>query len=138
MDILKSEHKIFLILLKYIPFILSISYFVAVVLDIHGIDTMWLSILAGAGFIPSIFVLLLSYIFRYCIYHRMPIYYVMLNNFVNWLVYAYNFNMSICMYFSWFMFITAVFCIITTILYLNNKKKHVVATNNKKRISKNN
>lgn len=99
---------------------------------------MWLSVFAGIGFVPAIFILLLSYIFRYCVYHRMPVYYVMLNNFVNWLVYAYDFNMSICMYFSWFMVITAVFCIITTILYLNNKKKHVVTTNNKKRISKNN
>ena len=138
MDVLKSEYKIFLILLKYIPFILSVSYFLTTILEIHGIDTMWLSVFAGIGFVPAIFILLLSYIFRYCVYHRMPVYYVMLNNFVNWLVYAYDFNMSICMYFSWFMVITAVFCIITTILYLNNKKKHVVTTNNKKRISKNN
>ena len=132
MDILKSEHKIFLILLKYIPFILSVSYFINTILEIHGIDTMWLSVLSGTGFIPAIFILLLSYIFRYCVYHRLPIYYVMLNNFVNWLTYAYNFNMSVCMYLSWFMVVTAMFCIITTILYIKDRKKYAITTNNQK------
>lgn len=131
MEGLKSEHKAFLVLLKYIPFVLSFLCFFCILFDILGVNSMWLSTLSGAGFIPCIFILIASVIFKYCLYHRVPLYYVMLNNLANWLIYSHNFDVNMCNYISWFMIITAIFCIITTILYLKRKEQHVIATNNK-------
>jgi hypothetical protein len=135
-DVSKSEYKAFLVILKYIPFLLAGLYLINVILDMLCFGTMWITISAGIGFIPACFIIYVSYLFRYCSYHRMPLYYIMLNNLINWFIYAIDFNVSMCFFFSWFIIITAIFCIATTILYKRSKDE--AFTNNKRRTPKDN
>ena len=42
--------------------------------------SVWIfSILGGISFIPLLFIFIASYTFKFCKYHRIPLYYVLIN-----------------------------------------------------------
>lgn len=71
-------HKILLILLKYIPFIIAIVYLIVSVLRCFGVMSFIMPNLFFMSPITALFMIVASFAFRFCIWHRLPIYYALL------------------------------------------------------------
>ena len=79
----KILYKIEILILKYIPFIVAFIYFLNTVLSMCNINAIILSYIAGISILPWIFLLLSSFVFKFCNYHRIPLYYILINDIVN-------------------------------------------------------
>ena len=67
----KTLYKIEIGLLKIIPMILAGIYLSNTILSYFlNIDLIVLSYIGGISLLPLIFLYLSSYVFRFCIYHR--------------------------------------------------------------------
>lgn len=79
-----EQHKILykfeILFLKLIPMIISSCQLGNSILSYYCIETSYLSYIAGIGLLPLLFLYLSSFVFRFCIYHRMFLYYILLNN----------------------------------------------------------
>lgn len=79
----KFLYKIEIIGIKYIPFIIAIMYFIDTILDALNVEIDVLSHLFGTSLLPWCFLLLSSYVFKFCLFHRIPLYYIALNHVIS-------------------------------------------------------
>ena len=70
--------------LKILPMLIAGLFFANTLLSTFGIDYRIFSYLASIGIIPWIFIMAASYMFRFCEYHRMFLWYILANNIVCW------------------------------------------------------
>lgn len=70
--------------LKVLPMLVAGLFFANTLLSTFGIDYRIFSYLASVGFLPWLFIMGASYMFKFCEYHRMFLWYVMANNLVCW------------------------------------------------------
>lgn len=73
------KHKSFLIILKYIPHFTALFYMIYTLLQFAEIDLIFLGYLVHTSIVSWAFMLLTSIVFRYCYVHRLPLYYIALN-----------------------------------------------------------
>jgi len=73
--------------LKVIPMLLALFSVINMLLDFAGIDNFILSLIGGISFLPLLFIYISSFVFRFCIYHRMFLYYVVVNNIITYIDY---------------------------------------------------
>lgn len=83
----KYLYKILLILLKYIPIIIALFYVLNTVSALCGIDIPVLSNLAGMSLFTWLFMYIAAWVFQFCVYHRMFLYYILVTDLVNILDY---------------------------------------------------
>lgn len=79
----KFLYKIELIGIKYIPIIIALLYFIDTILDALEVEIDALSHLFGLSFLPWCFLLLSSFVFKFCLYHRLPLYYIAINHIIS-------------------------------------------------------
>ena len=79
----KYLYKIEVSIMKYIPFLIAGIYFINTFLSLFGIEAVVCSYIAGLSFLPWLFLLLSSFVFRFCSYHRVPLYYIIVNDVIN-------------------------------------------------------
>ena len=79
----KALYKIELYIIKIVPFVLAIVCFVNTTLSYFGIDISFLSYLGGISIFPLLFLYLSSYVFRFCLFHRLPLHYLSINLVLN-------------------------------------------------------
>ncbi len=72
----KLNKRLFLILFKYGTWLIALGYFIQVIVCCFGIQSFIFSILFGISAFPIIIMCLLSYMLGFCIWHRLPLYYV--------------------------------------------------------------
>lgn len=114
-------YKIELIVLKCLPFSLATCAFLSTILDYNMIDSTIINYIMV--FIMYSFILISSTVFKFCFYHRLPLYYIIIINLFSILdVYIgiplSDFNL-LQMYFS----ITGIFILFTIIAYVKTHKK---------------
>lgn len=85
----KSIYKIELYLLKIIPIIISILYFINTTLSCLGINIEIFSIIGGMSLLHTIFFYVSSYAFKFCNYHRMFLHYILISEILAWIDYKY-------------------------------------------------
>lgn len=76
----KTLYKVFLILLKYIPFITAVLYVINLIFSYIGIELVILSYICSVSLIPFLFMYIAAYVFRFCIYHRIFLDYTVVSN----------------------------------------------------------
>lgn len=79
----KLLYRMELELLKILPMLIALIYFINILLSLFGIDLAILSYIGGISFIPLIFMYLSSYVFKFCEYHRMFLHYIVLDNIIS-------------------------------------------------------
>ena len=112
----KLLYKIELYLIKVIPMIISGIYVLNTILSYFDIDTPILSYIGGVSLLPLAFLYLSSYVFKFCLYHRMFLHYITLNWILDIVDYNWGIPVSDKELFLLYMVITGVFLFI--ILYL--------------------
>lgn len=89
----KSLHKLLIIVIKYIPMTISMFYILNTILCWLGIDAPVLSNIAGVSLFTWLFIYLSSVIFQFCIYHKMFLYYILIEDLLN--IYDFYFGIPI-------------------------------------------
>ena len=76
----KSMYKLLILMLKYIPMLISLVYVLNTALSYFYIDIPVLSNLAGMSILPWIFMYLSATVFRFCLYHKMFLHYILVTD----------------------------------------------------------
>ena len=72
----KRLYKITIGALKVIPMLLALCSAVGCLLDLFGLSGAVLSYIGGMSILPLLFLYLVSYVFKFCIYHRLFLHYI--------------------------------------------------------------
>lgn len=94
MIITKEIYKIELYTLKVIPMVISAIYLLNTILSYYYIDLPILSWIGGLSLLPWLFLYLSSFVFRFCIYHRMFLYYIVACNILSYIDYTWTLPIS--------------------------------------------
>lgn len=86
----KSLNKIFILMLKYIPVIIALCYSVNTLSILFNWDTQFLSTLGGLSVLSWTFLYTASWIFSFCIYHRLLLYYILVDDIINLVDYYFQ------------------------------------------------
>lgn len=78
----KVLYKLELYLLKIIPYLLAGCYFANTILSYGGLDVPVLPLIGGMSILPFIFIYVSSFVFKYCFYHRLPLYYILISDII--------------------------------------------------------
>lgn len=119
----RSNYKIFLFINKYLPYVMSLLYMVNTLLSLAGIDLIIFSMLGGLSLLPIIYFISVSFTFGYCLYHRLPMYYIILNDSINWLDYHIGIPIADMYFIAGSVVLMFIFIVVTTILYLKEKRR---------------
>lgn len=125
----KVWYKIFLIILKYIPTIITIFYILNTFLSFVGIDTFWMSYISGVSILTWIFLYIASFVFKYCKYHRLMLYYIALNDIITIIDYHYNIPVEDKTLLMIHSILLGIFVILIVIKYVANRKKNFIKNN---------
>ena len=79
----KTLYKLELYLIKNIPVVMACICLSNTILSYNGIDLTILSYIGGTSLLELIFLYVSSYVFKFCIYHRLPIHYLSINWILN-------------------------------------------------------
>ena len=118
-EISRIWYKIAIICVKYIPILISICYFIGNICTCFGIALLIISNISHMSLLPIICVLSFSFLLKYCIWHRLPIYYAMLIDVVNWIDYYIHIPVNSAIMLSIYLTITIIFILVG--MYLKNK-----------------
>lgn len=121
----KSNHKILLLILKFIPMVTALCYMLNVLLALFGIDAGFLSHICGMSLLPWLFILVATFVFRFCIYHRMFLYYILASDVVNIIDYYIGIPLSTANMIMVHFVLISVFLFLILYLYVKHRKKPV-------------
>ena len=76
----KVWYKVELCFLKLIPMFIALCYWLNTTLSFIGIDAPIFSYIGGMSLLPLLFVYLSSFVFGFCAYHRIFLYYVFVSD----------------------------------------------------------
>ena len=113
----RALYKIELFLIKTIPYLLAIFYLLNTTLSYFYIDIPLISYIAGVSLLPLLFLYISSFVFRFCIYHRLPLYYI----FINWIITVLDYYLDFTRYYETTIlvdFITAGITILLIVYYV--------------------
>lgn len=125
----KLLYKIFIIALKYVPAIITIFYILNTFLSFVGIDTFWMSYISGVSILTWIFLYIASFVFKYCKYHRLMLYYIALNDIITIIDYHYNIPVEDKTLLMIHSILLGIFVILIVIKYVANHKKNFIKNN---------
>lgn len=76
----RRVYKLLIGFLKIIPMLLAITTIIGTLFSFFNINPSVLSFIGCVSLFPLLFLYLASYAFRFCIYHRMFLHYIVANN----------------------------------------------------------
>ena len=119
----RIKYKLFLGFLKIIPMLMAGLFLLNTVLSYFGIDYSIISYLTGVGLIPWLFILAASYTLRFCAYHRMFLWYILVNNIVCLIDDNYDIPVSDRGYLVLHFIIAGIFLFLVLYFYQRCRKK---------------
>ena len=112
--------------LRYLPMVMAGLYLLNTILSYYDLDLSVISYLSGVGLIPLIFIFLASYMFKFCNFHRMFLWYIVANDIVAWIDFNYGIPLSNLEILILHFIIAGIFLFIILYLkfvYCSNKKE---------------
>lgn len=116
----KSLYKLLLIMLKYIPMLIALFYVINTATAYVGIDIPVLRSL-----LTWIFMYLSAIVFRFCLYHRMFLYYILTTDIINIIDYYVGIPITDFELLMLHSVITGISLFIILYAYVKNHKKPV-------------
>lgn len=122
----KSLYKLLVVMLKYIPMLITLFYIANTVLSYFYIDIPALSNIAGMSLLPWIFMYIAATVFRFCMYHKMFLYYILIIDIVNIIDYYIGIPVGDLELLMIHMIITGITLFIILYLYVKNSKRPTI------------
>ena len=88
----KQEMKVLSIIVKYLPVLMALMYFLNSILSLLDIYNSIISYNFYCGFVPLFLIYMCCAILRYCVQYKAYLGYIAINNLINWLDYEYEFT----------------------------------------------
>ena len=79
----RSEYKLLIIVLKFIPMLTAICYMSSTIFNYFGYNIEPLSNFGGMSLLTWLFIYLASIVFNFCAYHRMFLWYIFIDDLFN-------------------------------------------------------
>ena len=79
----KNLYRLLIVMLKYIPMIISLFYLINTITAFIGIDIPILSTISGMSLLTWIFMYVATIVFNFCSYHRIFLYYILIVDIIN-------------------------------------------------------
>ena len=114
----KNLYKLLIVMLKYIPMIISLCYLANTITAYVGIDIPVLSSIAGMSLLTWIFMYIATIVFKFCSYHRMFLYYILIVDIINIIDYYIGIPVSDFQLLMLHSIITGISLFIILFLYL--------------------
>lgn len=122
----KIHYKLFIIILKYIPIVIALCYVLNTIAALFGVYIEPLSNIAGMSLLTWIFLYVSTYVFRFCTYHRMFLWYILIDDLINIIDYYYKLPIETGNLLMLHNSIIGVFLFIILYLYVKSCKKSVI------------
>ena len=117
------KSKLFLGFLKILPMLMAVLYLTNTILSYFYIESREISYLSSLGIIPWALILFASYRLQFCEYHRMFLWYILVNNIICWVDERYTLPIDNWDYFLIHIIIAGLFLFL--VLYFHQKcRKH--------------
>lgn len=121
----KLYYKLFIVILKYIPMVIALCYVLNTVTAMLGIYIEPLSNIAGMSLLTWIFLYIATYVFRFCMYHRMFLWYILVDDLLNIADYYYELPVDTGNLLMIHNSIIGVFLFIILYLYVKSHKRPI-------------
>jgi cytochrome bd-type quinol oxidase subunit 1 len=79
----KKNFRVMLYIFRLLPYIIALFYLLATVFNIVGIDSNWVAHIFYLSIISWGFLIYTSFLFKFCVHHRVPLYYILLNDLIS-------------------------------------------------------
>jgi len=123
------SHKSYLILIKYLPYPIAFGYCINTFAGYWNIDLISLGYIIHLAFLPWLYMLLTSRIFKFCYVHRLPLYYILLNDMMNIIDYYIGIPVSTGRLFQLHLVVVFIFISLYTYGYIKHNKKFTTTDN---------
>lgn len=114
-----SNYRPTVVFTKYFTVIMALFDIVHTVFSYFNIDAFIITIFSGMSIGTLILSYLISYTFKYCEYHRIPLHYIVISNTISIIDYYIGIPISDKMLFCLYLILFGIF----TIWYVKNYKK---------------
>lgn len=118
----KRLYKTKLLLLKFIPAIIAFCYFLNTIFSYFDIDIPYFSYVSGISFLPLVYFYIESFTFKFCVYHRLSLHYVVVNNLISTIDYEYRLPISDWNLLVAHIIIVGIFLFLILYLYVRHHK----------------
>lgn len=122
-SLVKSLHKIFLLILKVIPLVNALGCLLNTLFAYYNIETPWISFTTGMSLTTWLFIYLVTFVFKFCIYHRMFLYYIAVVDIIDTIDYYIGIPLSDYNFLVLHIIITGITLFIILYLYVKHHKK---------------
>jgi len=119
-EISKSLTRLTRIIVKYIPFVIAIGYLLMAIFSCFGISCIWLPILFRFSMSSFVCLFAISILLKFCIWHRLPLYYAITIDIINTVDYYFVIPISSKVLLLIYLVISIIFILVG--MYL--KEKH--------------
>lgn len=126
----ESKYKLLILVLKFIPMLTALCYMTSTIFNYFDYNIEPLSNIGGMSLLTWVFIYLASVVFKFCSYHRMFLWYILVDDLFNIIDYYWSIPIStdnILMLHNIWIGITL---FIVLILYVKSNKV-IVRKNNK-------
>lgn len=118
----KTLYKSILLLLKVIPFVLAFLYATYTLFAFWNIDLVFISYIAHMSVLPWIFLYLASFVFKFCIVHRLPMYYIAITDSLT--IIDNYIGIPVCLFHLLMIHIVIIGVFIFSIMYFHQKRRN--------------
>lgn len=126
----ENKHKLLILVLKFIPMLTALCYMTSTIFNYFDYNIEPLSNIGGMSLLTWVFIYLASVVFKFCSYHRMFLWYILIDDLFNIIDYYWGIPIStdnILMLHNIWIGITL---FIVLILYVKSNKV-IIRKNNK-------
>ena len=118
----RQEMKVLSIIVKYLPPFIAIMYFLNSVLSMLGIYISSISHCCYCGLLPLFIIYVCCSVLKYCIQYKAYLWYIVINDIINWIDYEYSFTEDIMI--GWIIVLGTFFCLISYLMikHIYNKE----------------
>ena len=118
----KNLYKIFLVIIKYIPTILAICKMITLITHYFKFRIFMLTCIGGTSIIFLLVLYLISYIFKFCLTHRLPLHYTSIVTIITMLDYYAGLAINTVTLYQVYLFLSGIFLISWVIVWFVNRK----------------
>lgn len=116
----KVSYRLFLFTLKAIPYVIALFYIIFTIGCYFGVELNIIGYIVSCSILTWLFLYISSFIFKFCIYHRLPLYYIMLNDIINTIDTYIHLPISTYSFFLLYICLTGIFVLLYVYLKVKN------------------
>ena len=125
----ESKYKLLILVLKFIPMLTALCYMSSTIFNYFGYNIEPLSNLGGMSLLTWLFIYLASVAFNFCAYHRMFLWYILVDDMFNIVDYYWEIPISTDSILMLHNILIGITLFIVLILYVRSHKVIITKSN---------